>query len=55
MEIKEARNSLAHDSSIAMFAYLDTGLEKNDNCRKYKSVIRKAIFCLNSIYPQITP
>ena len=55
MEIKEARNSLAHDSSIAMFAYLETGLEKNNNCRKYKSVIRKAIFCLNSIYPQITP
>jgi hypothetical protein len=55
MEIKKVRNDLAHDSDIAMSIFLQTGSIESQECKKCKSAIEKAVFCLRALYPLITP
>ena len=55
MDVKEVRNDLAHDSGKALLSFWRTGSEKDRSCQKYRSTIRKAIFCLKAIYPPVIP
>jgi len=55
MDIKKVRNDLAHDSQKAISIFLQTGSKKSEECQRCKSAIKKAIFCLESINPPITP
>jgi hypothetical protein len=55
MDIKKVRNGLAHDSYKAMSIFLQTGLSKSKEVQECRSAIKKAIFCLKTIYPPKTP
>jgi hypothetical protein len=55
MDIKNVRNDFAHDSFEAMSTFLQTGSTESKSCQKCKSVIKKAIFCLKTINPPVTP
>lgn len=55
MEIRRVRNDLAHDSHKAMSIFLQTGSRRSEECKKCKSAIEKAKFCLEAINPPITP
>ena len=55
MDIKGVRNDLAHDSFEAMSSFLQTGSMGNEVCKKCKSAIKKAIVCLETINPPVTP
>jgi len=55
MDIRKVRNDLAHDSHKAISIFLQTGSRKSEECQKCKSVIKKAVSCLETINPPITP
>jgi hypothetical protein len=55
MDIKKVRNDLAHDSHKAMSIFLQIGSSRSKECQECKSAIKKAIFCLKTIYPPRTP
>jgi hypothetical protein len=54
MEVKEARNRLAHDPFKAMSLFLQTGLSNNKESQHARSIIKKAALCLRAIIPPRT-
>lgn len=55
MEIKEARNRLAHDSFEAMKISLVKVSPESKEAKDAKSIIKKAIYCLKMISPPVIP
>jgi hypothetical protein len=51
MEVREARNRLAHDSLNAMSLLLQTGLSSEKEAQHARAIIKKAADCLRAIVP----
>jgi hypothetical protein len=55
MEVKKARNDLAHNPFSAMSLFAQTGVSNNKESQHARAIIEKAGFCLMALKPPMAP
>jgi len=55
MEIREARNDIAHNSFAALMTLVMKDLSKSEEAKKFRLIIERAIACLKAISPPSIP